>query len=98
MSIPVKLAVTSVKCVLDTTEKDAEEPYVLVTGINLKGLVPGVEVTRYGPFTDVDEGETVTTIPISAALGLDPALQETLGNFSPAVLGPRRQADRHHQP
>ena len=81
MSIPVKIAVKSVKCVLDTTEVGAEQPYVLVTGVNLKALVPSVEVTRYGPWTDVDEGETMTTIPIPAALGLDPALQDTLGIF-----------------
>src|SRR4030095_14080611 len=86
MSIPVKLAVTTVKCVLDTTEVGAEEPYVLVTGINLKSLVPSVEVTRYGPWEDVDEGETKTTIPIES-LGFDPDPQGILGIFRKPFWG-----------
>jgi hypothetical protein len=64
MSILVKIAVTELKCIFETDESGSDEPYVLVTGINLKTLVPNVEVTRYGKWDDVDGGETHPTKPI----------------------------------
>lgn len=88
MSIPVKIAVTKVKCIIDTDEWNSDEPYVLVTGINLKALIPNVEVTRYGPWEDVDDGETRITIPIPPAFpGGDPDPLGTIGLFRKPCWG-----------
>ncbi|MBA3712869.1 MAG: hypothetical protein H0W76_10535 [Pyrinomonadaceae bacterium] len=64
MATPVKIAVTHITCEIETDEVGADEPYVLVTGINLKTPIPNVEVTRYGPWKDVDKGETHKTVPL----------------------------------
>jgi hypothetical protein len=56
------LAVKSIKSIDDSTELGSDEPYVLVTAADLGSLVPQVEVTLYGPFGDVDKGETHSTI------------------------------------
>jgi len=87
MSVPVKIAVTKVKCFIDTDEATSDEPYVLVTGINLKSLVPNVEVTRYGPWGDVDEDETRTTIPIPPSLPFDPDPSGIIGIFRKPCWG-----------
>jgi hypothetical protein len=62
------IAVQSIKSIDDSTEAGSDEPYVLVTAANLVGLVPQVEVTLYGPFDDVDKGETHATIVAPAIL------------------------------
>jgi hypothetical protein len=60
---PVTIALRSIRCIEETNEVGADEPYVLVTACALTGPIPQVEVTRYGPFSDVDKGETHATIP-----------------------------------
>jgi hypothetical protein len=65
MSLPVTIAVSKVKCIIETDEVGADEPYVLVTAIDLKsGPLAAVEVTKYGPWADVDAGDTMTTMPL----------------------------------
>jgi hypothetical protein len=55
------IALQSIKCLEETDEVGADEPYVLVTGVNLQKLPPQVEVTKYGPWSDVDQGEVKST-------------------------------------
>lgn len=68
---PIKIAVTKVRCLIETDEVGSDEPYILVTGVNLKPPIPNVEVTRYGPWGDVDEGELLRTQPIPAGFNPD---------------------------
>lgn len=56
------IAVKSITSINDSTEMGADEPYILVTAVHLSGLVPQVEVTQYGPWGDVDKGETHATL------------------------------------
>lgn len=62
MAHSLAIAVQSIKSIDDSSEVGSDEPYILVTAANLIGLVPQVEVTLYGPFDDVDKGETHATI------------------------------------
>lgn len=61
------ISLATVRCSVETDEVGADEPYVLVTAVNLTSKVnvagfpvplPTCDVTRYGPFNDVDAGET----------------------------------------
>jgi hypothetical protein len=53
------IAVKSITCLQESTEPSLhDEPYVLVTGVDLSQLIPNVEVTQYGPWSGVDKGET----------------------------------------
>lgn len=70
------LAVKSIQSLDDSTEVGPDEPYVLVTGVNLDALVPQVEVTLYGPWGDVEKGETHGTLVIPPTT--PPALVEVL--------------------
>ncbi|MFG6432652.1 hypothetical protein [Roseateles sp. LYH14W] len=70
-ALPVTIALTKIKCKIETDEVGSDEPYVLVTAVDLSNpLLPNAEVTLYGPWGDVDEGETRTTQPIPP--GVDP--------------------------
>lgn len=70
-ALPVTIALTKIKCKIETDEVGADEPYVLVTAVDLSNpLLPNAEVTLYGPWGDVDAGETRTTQPIPP--GVDP--------------------------
>ena len=62
-----QIYLTKVRCDEETDEVGSDEPYVLVTAVNLAARVnvggfpvpiPAYEVVRYGPFGDVDKGET----------------------------------------
>lgn len=65
----ITMAVTKVRCLIETDEVGSDEPYVLVTGINLKVLpLPNVEVTKYGPWGNVDAGDPLSTVPIQPNL------------------------------
>ncbi|MCL3997237.1 hypothetical protein, partial [Streptomyces lavenduligriseus] len=55
----VSIALESITCIDEVNEASAsEEPYVLVTSIDLSRPVAQVEVFRYGVWEDFDEGET----------------------------------------
>lgn len=71
-ALPVTIAVKNIKCRIETDEVGADEPYVLVTAIDLKTFpLPTVEVTRYGPWGDVDKGETHSTMPLQPGFNPD---------------------------
>lgn len=70
MATPCVLAVTKVRCLIETDEVGSDEIYILVTGVNLKTPIPNVEVTRYGPWVNVDEGDLLQTLPLIP--GIDP--------------------------
>jgi len=69
----IRIAVTKVRCIDETSDGgSADEPYILVTGINLKTPpIPNVEVTKYGPWGSVDEGDLLVTRPIPPDLNPD---------------------------
>lgn len=73
MATQIKIALTHLRCLEETDEggSAADEIYVLVTGVNLKTAIPQVEVTRYGPWGSVDEGEVMTTVPIKSGVNPD---------------------------
>lgn len=77
---PLTIALRSLKCLVETDEVGADEPYMLVTACDISGLIPSIEVTRYGPWTDVDKGETKTTalIPPNAPQALIDFMSLTL--------------------
>ena len=63
----IQIYLSSIHCDEETDEVGTDEPYVLVTVVNLASAVsvsgfpvpiPAYEVFRYGPFEDVDKGET----------------------------------------
>lgn len=55
----IQIYLSDILCNVETDEVGADEPYALVTAVNLEsgGLIPAFEVVRYGPFQDVDKGE-----------------------------------------
>jgi hypothetical protein len=53
----LEIYLQEIQCDEETNEVGADEPYVLVTTVDLTGPVPGYEVFQYGPYGDVDEGE-----------------------------------------
>jgi hypothetical protein len=63
-SNPITIALRSLTCKVETDEVGADEPYMLVTACDIGGPIPAVEVTRYGPFSDVDKDETKSTMVI----------------------------------
>lgn len=64
-ALPVTIALSKIKCLIETDEVGADEPYVLVTAVDLsQPLLPNAEVTLYGPWSDVDAGETHITQPL----------------------------------
>ena len=58
----VSIAVMSIACAKTTKEIDRDEPYVLVTAADVSIPVPRVEVVRYGPWADVQKGDTRSTL------------------------------------
>lgn len=70
-ALPVTIALKKIKCRIETDEIGSDEPYVLVTAVDLSNpVLPNAEVTLYGPWGGVDEGDTCTTQPIPN--GVDP--------------------------
>lgn len=61
---PVTIALRAIRCIEETDEVGADEPYVLVTACNLTSPVPQLETVLYGPWGDVDKDETHATAPI----------------------------------
>ncbi|MDR7335543.1 hypothetical protein [Roseateles asaccharophilus] len=70
-ALPVTIALTKIKCKIETDEVGSDEPYVLVTAVDLSNpVLPNAEVTLYGPWGGVDQGDTAVTQPIPQ--GIDP--------------------------
>jgi hypothetical protein len=81
MASNVSLAVKSITAIDDSTEFGADEPYVLVTGVDFRNTVlPEVEVTLYGPWSDVDKGETHGTLVMPPST--PQAVIDVLSNFN----------------
>ncbi|MFK7996954.1 MAG: RICIN domain-containing protein [Granulosicoccus sp.] len=68
----LKISLDKITCIEETDEVGADEPYVLVTTVDYSSLItvaglsvpiPNFEVVRYGPFSDVDKGETHRVSP-----------------------------------
>lgn len=71
-ALPVTIALKKIKCRIETDEVGSDEPYVLVTAVDLSNpVLPNAEVTLYGPWGDVDEDETRTTQPLQP--GVNPS-------------------------
>lgn len=71
-ALPVTIALKKIKCRIETDEVGADEPYVLVTAVDLSNpLLPNAEVTLYGPWGDVDAGESRSTQPLQP--GVNPS-------------------------
>ncbi|KZS42538.1 hypothetical protein AWE51_03595 [Aquimarina aggregata] len=61
----IKISLEKIKCNEETNEVGSDEPYVLVTAVDYSTTPPAFEVVRYGPFNDVDQGETHKVLPNS---------------------------------
>lgn len=71
-ALPVTIALKNIKCKIETDEVGSDEPYVLVTAVDLGNpLLPNAEVTLYGPWSDVDAGELHGTQPLQP--GINPS-------------------------
>lgn len=67
----IYITLDSIRCHTETDEAGSDEPYVLVTTVDMQtpGPVPNSRVFRYGPFGDVDSQETHFA-PFQAVWGL----------------------------
>jgi hypothetical protein len=53
----INIFLRKLRCHVETDEVGADEPYALVTAVDLRGPQPQFDVVRYGPFGDVDARE-----------------------------------------
>jgi hypothetical protein len=62
--VPVTIAMSSLQSHVETNEVRADEPYILVTAADLSSIPPSVETVLYGPWGNVNAGNTkFTTVP-----------------------------------
>jgi hypothetical protein len=79
--IPITIAVKGIESIEGTSDGNADEPLVLVVAADLTDAPqPGVRATRYGPWGDVETGETHGTRVIPP--DLPPAAVDALANFA----------------
>lgn len=64
MAKPIEASVKSIHCVSENDVIGSDEPYVIVAAINLASTPRSLEVTVYGPWSDVDSGEVHATFKI----------------------------------
>ncbi|MCB0710222.1 MAG: hypothetical protein KDC15_12620 [Chitinophagaceae bacterium] len=95
----VKIALTKMRCLQETNEVGADEPYVLVFAAQIKSVanvvnVPAASTTIYGPWSNVDKGDLVqsalviggkTILPAQNCWGLNGKPQE-LANADEAIF------------
>jgi len=63
---PITIAVKAIRCLQENDfGPGSDEPYVLVTAVDLTAFPPNVEVTRYGPWEDVDTNEVHSTLTLA---------------------------------
>ncbi len=86
----VKIALTKMRCLIETDENGSDEPYVLVFAAKIKNVagavnIPSAITVKYGPWENVDEGDLVSTgfklggqtiLPVENFWGLDGNAQE----------------------
>jgi hypothetical protein len=53
-----------IQCIEENDFSGSDEPYVLVAAIDMTTFPPGLEVTVFGPWGDMDSGETKDTFPL----------------------------------
>ncbi len=64
---PITMAVKAIRCLQENDfGPGSDEPYVLVTTVDLTVFPANIEVTRYGPWEDVDKDEVHATLLESA--------------------------------
>ena len=87
-ALPVTIAVKNIKCLIETDEVGADEPYVLVTAIDLKTFpLPTVEVTLRALGR---RGQGRDPLHHAPAAGLQPR-QPARHRLAPQRLGTERQ-------
>lgn len=79
MAKPIEAAVKSIHCLVENDFIGSDEPYVLVAAVNLTTVPRALEVTLYGPWSDVDGGEVHPTMKIPA--NVPPPLLDVLKTF-----------------
>ena len=72
-------AVKQIQCIEENDFSGSDEPYVLVAAIDMTTFPPGLEVTVYGPWGDVDSGEVHSTLKLPP--GVPPQVLEALSKF-----------------
>lgn len=75
--------VKHIQCIEENDFMGSDEPYVLVAAIDMTTFPPGLEVTVYGPWSDVDGGEVHSTMPLPTGLPpqTEKILTDTLSKF-----------------
>jgi len=68
---PIKIVLRRVHCQTTTSGPGSDEPYVVVFAADMSTTPPGAQATRYGPWADVDSGDSFATIPILPLLSPD---------------------------
>lgn len=74
MAKAIRIAITKIRCLVETNEVGADEPYVIVVGADLTKTPPNVEATLSGPWKDMDQGEARTLLPLEALAGQPPQM------------------------
>ena len=64
MAKPIEAAVKSIQCIATNDVIGSDEPYVIVAAVSLSSVPRSLEVTLYGPWSDVDSGEVHSTFKI----------------------------------
>src|SRR5438445_3267163 len=64
MPKPLEASVKSIHCIQRNDVIGSDEPYVLVAAVSLTSFPRSLEVTLYGPWSDVDPGEVHKTLKI----------------------------------
>src|SRR5436853_3116512 len=76
MAVNIFGTVKHIHCLEENDFIGSDEPYVLVAAIDMTTFPPGLEVTVYGPWSDVDAGEIHSTM--KPPTGLPPQIEKTL--------------------
>jgi hypothetical protein len=79
MAVNIFGTVKQIHCLETNDFVGSDEPYVVVAAIDMTTFPPGLEVTVYGPWGDVDSGEVHSTLRVPA--GLPPQTEKTLLDF-----------------
>lgn len=72
MAKAIRIAMTKIRCLIETNEVGADQPYVIVVGADLTKTPPNVEATLSGPWEDMDKGEARTLLPLESLAAQPP--------------------------
>jgi len=94
------IRLSSFKCIEETNEVGADEPYVLVIAADIGGMIPNIDVVRYGPWEPVWEGEwhlTIDTEQVAdSAVNVLNTLYKSLGLGEELPTNFRNEFIRHY--